>query len=218
MKKLHTIATTFLLASTAILNAEDDGRLLKPYIAGGFNLSQGDSRDLTQQGWNVGSFTGEFGVEFAIPNSTLVLRPNVGMSKMVGDKQSMPLMADGIQIGTIGRSGIYDMMAIYGALDLVYSPLKKWKWSAPIFFTTGPTLLTWNVDELYPPPETDYNQHDKGLKMGWRVGVGYVINSNLRVELTYTLSEWRSNRDLPYVSGWNPSRPSFFCLKASYSY
>jgi hypothetical protein len=186
------------------MRAQDEGGL-KPYVAFGLNISQGDSRDLTQNGLGVESFTGEFGVQFPLGGTSLNIRPNLGMSKLAGTTSDP-------------RSGVYDMMAIYGALDVVYAPFKKWEWAVPVTLSTGPTLLTWNVDELYPPPGGGYNQGDKGLKIGWRLGAGYEINSKIRVELTYTLSEWRSDNTLPYRSGWNPSRPSYFCLKASYSY
>jgi hypothetical protein len=162
---------------------------------------------------NVASFTGEFGVEFLQPQTGLILRPTIGVSKMAGDKQSV--FSEEAGNVWIGKPQIYDMMAIYGALDIVYYPFRKWEWGEPIMLSTGPTLLTWNVDELYPDGN-DYNQQDKGTKMGRRVGAGYEVNAKIRVELTYTLSEWRSRQDLPYRRGWNPSRPSFFCIKGSY--
>jgi len=70
------------------------------------------------------------------------------------------------------------------------------------------------------------NQDEQSLKLGWRGGVAYEINHMLNVELSYTMSEWRSrqgtgsgaNRVNPYQPGLNPSRPVYFSLKVFYNF
>jgi len=41
---------------------------------------------------------------------------------------------------------------------------------------------------------------------------------NLRVDLLFTQTEWRTRTGATYpvVSGFNPSRPAYFTIKASY--
>jgi hypothetical protein len=202
MKTLKFIVTTLLLASSTVLSAEDEGGL-KPYLMFGFNLAHSHSHDLTQKTFGgLNSFSAEFGFGFLHTPSGLTIRPNVGVARMTG--------AD----PTEANPYTYDMMGIYGGFDLVYQPLEKW--NLPVEVSTGPVFIVWNVDQREAPGNP--SQGDKGLKLGWRLSAGYVINTQWRVELSYSLTEWRSSSALPYREGWNPSKPAYFCLKASYSF
>jgi hypothetical protein len=201
MKIIHFLAAAVLLTSSTALRADGDGIDIKPYLAYGLDFAQGHSLDLTQKTFGgINSFTAEFGFQFLHQNSGLHIRPNIGIAKILsGDPtESMPI--------------VYDLMGIYGGVDVVYTPWRRW----PVLISTGPSFHVWNVDEQNTIDNPSQGQ--KGLKLGWRLGAGYEVNSKLRVELTYTLTEWRSNGELPYIQGWNPSSPSYFCLKASYSF
>jgi len=199
--KFSRLLTAVLFASSASLIAED---WHKEYIAFGFNFAHGHAHDLTQKTWGgLSDFSGEFGIQFKHPQSNVSIRPNFGMVKMSGDDP------------TEANTSTYNLMGIYVGADLVYSPVKV----LPLTITAGPSFHTWNVDRR--AVAGDPSQGDKGMKFGWRLGVGYDINPKYRVELTYTFTEWRtitSDKSTQWVPGFNPSRPAYFCLKASYSF
>jgi hypothetical protein len=199
--KITRFLTAVLFASSATLSAEDGHR---EYIAAGFNFAHGHAHDMTQKTWGgLNDFSGEFGIQFKHPLSNISIRPNFGMAKMTGDAP------------TEVNPNIYDLMGIYIGTDLVYTPFSL----LPLSITTGPSFHVWNVDKLSPFGSP--NQGDKGIKFGWRLGVGYDIDKKYRVELTYTFTEWRtiqSEVSTQYIPGFNPSRPAYFCLKASYSF
>jgi len=203
--KITRFITTALFASSAALFAEGDDGLFKLYLSGGFNFAHGHAHDMTQKTWGgLGAFTGEFGIQFKHPYAQKVsIRPNFGMAKILSDNT------------TEENPVLYDLMGLYFGFDLVYSPLQR----LPITFSTGPSFHVWNVDKV--DTLEDPNQRNKGVKFGWRLGVGYEVNSKWRVELAYTLTEWRTLRSSDsggtvIVPGFNPSRPAYFCLKASY--
>jgi len=202
MKMTHLLGIAILCASATTLCADGPEKGIKPFLAIGLDFAQGHSRDLTQTTFGgIGSFAAEFGFQFLHGDSGVSIRPNVGVAKLLsGDP-------------TEARPRVYDMMGLYGGADIVYFPSKR----LPIVLSTGPSFHVWNVDEVNPEIGSP-SPGAKGLKLDWRVGAGYEINSMFRVELTYTLTEWRSSSELPYVQGWNPSSPSYFCLKASYSF
>jgi hypothetical protein len=207
MKTTLLFGIAILCASATAFGADGLGKGIKPYLAVGLDFAQGHSRDLTQATFGgIGSFSGEFGFQFLHGNSGVSIRPNIGIAKMLsGDP---PLLESGEP-----KHPVYDLMGIYGGADIVYAPWNKW----PIILSTGPSFHVWNVDEVNVPFGKP-SQGAKGLKFGWRIGTGYEINSQFRVELTYALTEWRSTASLPFRQGWNPSSPSYFCLKASYNF
>jgi hypothetical protein len=185
--------------------AEDDDGLFKLYLSGGFNFAHGHAHDMTQKTWGgLGAFTGEFGVAFKHPMAQKVtIRPNLGMAKILSGST------------TEENPNLYDMMGLYFGFDLAYSPLER----LPVTFSTGPSFHVWNVDKV--GVLEDPNQGNKGVKFGWRLGASYEFNSKYRLELSYTITEWRTisrneNNGTVIVPGFNPSRPAYFCLKASY--
>jgi opacity protein-like surface antigen len=201
MKTLNLTATAFLLASSAALSAQEGDRAYKPYLALGPTFAQGDARDLTQSSNGINSWSAEMGIEFFNPIARIHMRPNFGMAKMYGVKQpdTWPWPT-------------YQMLAWYGGMDLVYKNPRGW----PVNLTLGPSFHVWNVEQMYFAGDT--NQPEQGLKFGWRGGVAYEINDNLNVELSYTMSEWKSRQGVPYQPGLNPSRPLYFSLKAFYKF
>jgi|GEM_PF-668303 len=213
------LLTAALVASSAALFAQTDD-WHKEYIAVGFNFAHGHAHDLTQKTWGgLGDFSAEFGIQFKHPQSNISIRPNFGMVKMNGVDPAVELPRP---VAGQPKTGLetYSLMGLYVGAELVHMPFKQ----LPILITAGPSFFTWNVDQraAFGNP----NQGDKGMKFGWRLGVGYDITEKYRVELAYTWTEWRtiSPNKAPtsvnsiWVPGYNPSRPAYFCLKASYSF
>jgi len=211
--------TAALVASSAALFAQAEN-WHKEYIAMGFNFAHGHAHDMTQKTWGgLSSFTAEFGIQFKHPQSNISVRPNFGYVKMTGNDPTVELPAPD---PTKPKTGLetYDLMGLYVGAELVHTPFKK----LPISITAGPSFFTWNVDQRAATGNP--NQGDKGMKFGWRLGAGYDITPKYRVELAYTWTEWRTISSLRkpqsvysvWVPGYNPSRPAYFCLKASYSF
>lgn len=198
--KIMRFLTVAIFSSSVVLVAQE-GIEYKSYVALGATLAHGHSHDLTQKTWGgFGSFNAEVGLQFKHSSAGVMIRPNFGMAKMTGDKP------------TEAQPEIYDMMGIYVGVDFVYTPSKR----LPIFATTGPTFHTWNVDMV--DSLDNPSQGHKGMKLGWRLGLGYEINNKFKVEILYALSEWRSDPDLSYVQGLNPSNPAYFSIRASYNF
>jgi len=202
--KITRLLTATLFASSLSLLAEDDNGF-KLYLSGGFNFAHGHAHDMTQKTWGgLGAFTGEFGVQFKHPYAKKVsIRPNLGAAKILAGSttEENPLL--------------YDLMGLYFGFDLAYSPIER----LPVTLSTGPSFHVWNVDKVGAIGNP--SQGDKGVKFGWRLGVGYEVNPKCRVDLAYTLTEWRTIRrgqpnNTVIVPGFNPSRPAYFCLKATY--
>ena len=197
--KTGTTLITALFAASVALSAQD-AQPVNPYISFGFNLAQGHAHDLTQKTWGgIGAFNGELGIDFKYPGANLKIRPNAGYGKILAGNE------------TTERS-LYDLVGIYGGIDLVYAPFAK----IPLSISTGPSMHTWHVARVNNPVGNP-NQGQSGLKFGWRVGFGYNVLDNVRVDLVFTQTEWRTLQgNNPVVSGWNPSRPAYFTIKGSY--
>jgi hypothetical protein len=197
---------------------EDDSKAFKAYISFGQNLAHGHGHDLTQCTWGgIGQYHVEAGFQFYHDLSTLMVRPNVGYTRLLGNPKE----------GMV----VYDAAAFCVGFDLVYSISKRF----PLKATMGPSFHWWNVDEVNfatrDNSDETYGEIHPGqgtttVRFGWRMGLGYEINSKYRVDFTYTFTEWRSNRTEtingvttnPYIPGVNPSLPAYFTLKASYSF
>ncbi|MCL1908692.1 MAG: outer membrane beta-barrel protein [Holophagaceae bacterium] len=199
--KITRFLTAILFASSATMSAQDD-KPLKPYVALGFALAQGHAHDMTQKTWGgFGAYAAEVGIQFDLPQTDVQLRPNLGMTRILGDKPNET------------HPKIYDLVGIYLGVDIVYSPFE----SLPLTITTGPSFHTWNVDEV--DSSGIPNQGDKGMKLGWRVGTTYVINKKFSVTMDFTLTEWRKDKSSTvFVPGFNPSRPAYFTLKGAYRF
>jgi len=197
-KMIQLLTGTLLVAAAPILHAQDSEPLLKPYVAFGYNLAQGHAHDMTQTTWGgIGAFSAEIGLQFQHPDAPLLIRPNLGYAKILGDP--------------IDGKKTYDLFGIYFGFDAVYSPFKL-----PVKISTGPAFHAWSVERVNFAG--DPRQGDRGTKLGWRFGVGYDVMRDLRVDLTYTLAPWRSTSKLPFTEGFNPGLPTYFTVKASYSF
>jgi hypothetical protein len=214
------LASALLLASASSLMAQsdvaddDDKKAFKTYVSLGQNLAHGHGHDLTQCTWGgIGQYHAEVGMQFYHELSTLIVRPNAGYTRLLGNPKE----------GMV----VYDAAAAFVGFDLVYSISKRF----PLTATMGPSFHFWNVDEVNfatrdnSTSNGDVIERGQGttsVRFGWRMGLGYEINNKYRVDFTYTMTEWRSNRtvgdDNPYIPGVNPSLPAYFTIKASYSF
>jgi len=206
-----TLAPALLLASASALHGQATAaEPMKAYISFGQNIANNHAVALSGQPWGgPGSFLAEFGLEFYHPATTLLVRPNAGYT-------------------------VYDLLGVFIGFDLVYNVSKK----LPITLTAGPSFHAWSVEqcsnvgwyydsaaEVYKPPTTPpYGSNmigERSLKLGWRMGLGYdvkVMGRQFRADLTYTMTEWRSRNNEPYRHGFNPSLPSYFTFKGSYTF
>jgi len=198
-KITQIFTSALLLASATALRAQDTEKIVTPYVAFGYNLAHGHGHDLTQTTWGgIGAFSAEAGIQFQHPQVPLLIRPNLGYAKILGDPVE-------------GRT-IYDLFGIYFGFDAVYTPWKP----LPVTISVGPSFHAWSIEEVNSLG--DPRQGNRGTKFGWRVGVGYDVMRELRVDLTYTIAPWRSTNTLSFKEGWNPSIPAYFTVKASYKF
>jgi hypothetical protein len=183
---------------------------------------------MTKSPWGgPGSFQAELGVEFLHTQSTLLVRPNAGYTRILSKepKEGQTSFTPGS-----GVAPICDLLGVYIGFDLVYNVSKR----LPLTVTAGPSFHSWSVERKgiigFP------NQGERSLKMGWRASLGYKFDEKYRVDFGYTMTEWRSNnlpirpdgnlsssqRESDYgpgrVYGFNPSLPSYFTLKATYTF
>jgi hypothetical protein len=199
--KITRLLTAAFFVSSVALSANEDDKLLKPYIGLGFAFAHGHAHDLTQKTWGgPGAYAGELGLCFNLPQTNAQLRPNVGIARLLGGAP------------TEENPSIYDLQGIYLGLDIVYSPFEN----LPLSFTTGPSFHTWNVVKaaaIIPA------MGGTGMKLGWRLGTTYAINKQFSVTLDYALTEWRiSPAGSLIIPGYHPSRPCYFTIKGSYSF
>ena len=221
-KIAKSLAPALLLASSTLLLAQE-GEPMKAFVSFGQNIAQNHALSLTDKTWGgPGGYHAEFGIEFYHPASTLLVRPNAGYTRMMSkpDPEAWYRDEDGDYLRVPKRS-VFDLMAVFVGFDLVYNISKK----LPITATMGPTVHFWTVKMANNvTPEINYRTRgkmgDTKPKLGWRAGLGYdlkIKDESVRVDFTYTLSEWRSKSN-EARSVVNPAHPSFFTLKASYTF
>jgi hypothetical protein len=138
------------------------------------------------------------GLEFFNPYAGVSFRPNLGYARILGDQQ------DGLKV--------YDLLGVFVGLDVVFNPFKN------ISLYTGPSFHTWSIEDVDPIMNADPRQGNRDFKLGWRIGGGYDIKPNIRVELSYAITEWRSNSEIDFRPGYNPSRPGYFTIKGIYKF
>ncbi|MDR2561381.1 MAG: hypothetical protein LBC63_06405 [Holophagales bacterium] len=213
----QALTPVLLLASSAILMAQSEDDSLKAYVSFGQNIAQNHSLSLTGVPWGgPGCYHAEFGMEFYHKRSTLLMRPNVGYTRLL----SKPGEPERDELGAIVKPlpNLYDLLGVFIGFDLVYNVSKK----MPLTVTAGPSFHSWTVEQTtnVPPGYGDVRQQgEKRMKLGWRMGVGYGFKDDMfRVDFTYTMTEWRSSSRLPYKEGFNPSLPSYFTLKGTYTF
>jgi hypothetical protein len=228
-----TLAPALLLAAPICLSAQDN---LKAYISFGQNVALNHSLTMAGAPWTgPGCYTAEFGLEFYHPASTLLVRPNAGYTRILSDPATSKLGEWGQKIERAPT--VYDVMGVFVGFDLVYNVSKK----LPITVTLGPSFHAWNVVQSNNVTSPAYfgekYMNESRIKLGWRMGIGYGFKDNkFRVDFTYTMTEWKSEegqiRNGRELDGeWNgdewlyapinmpnPSRPSYFTLKATYTF
>jgi hypothetical protein len=199
------LASALLLASWTALTAQDDGGdSMKTYVSFGQNIAYNHASTLTGSPYGgPGAYQAELGIEFLHTDSTLLIRPNVGYTRLLS---KTPKELENGQM-----QSLYDVLGIYVGFDLVYNVSKR----LPLTVTTGPSFHSWSVERV--TGLGDPNQGERSLRLGWRMGIGYKFNDAYRVDFGYTMTEWRARRDA-YVEGLNPSLPSYFTLKGTYTF
>jgi len=217
------LAPALLLASSSLLLAQE-GEPLKAYVSFGQNFAQNHALSLTDKTWGgLGCYHSEFGLEFYHPASTLLVRPHAGYTRLLSKPDpSTWYRDDGGDFIEKQQRTVYDLTAVFAGFDLVYNVSKK----LPITATMGPIVHFWVVKQSNNVTSEDvFFKRDKigdtRPKLGWRAGLGYdlkIRDYDVRVDLTYTLSEWRSTNKTGYREGMNPCHPSYFTLKASYTF
>jgi len=211
-KIMNSLASVVLLAAPAVLRAQSDD-VLKCYVSFGQNVAHNHAATLTGTPYGgPGSFHAEFGVEFLHPQSTLLVRPNAGYTRILS-KEPRVWEVDGYYGPEFVQEVIYDLLGVYTGFDLVWTVSKR----LPITATAGPSFHWWSVERA-GVPLSQRAQGTREVKIGVRLGVDYAINQTFRVGLAYTMTEWRSRASLGYREGFNPSTPCYFTVKGSYSF
>ncbi|WP_285571554.1 outer membrane beta-barrel protein [Geothrix limicola] len=194
MKKiLSSLAAVLALASAASLRAQEkDGIVLSAAIL----TPHGDALDLNRQtmkgyGFQVGylSHPEGYGVSFLTYFGHQILP-----GKETTDASTFNLAANLIGV------------------DLNYKID-----GTPLSIYTGPSIHQWQVERRGGDPVTA-NQGDQNWKLGWRLGVKYVINEDWSVSTGFTQTQWRSRANLDYTPGLNPSRPAYWTFQANYRF
>jgi hypothetical protein len=199
MMRYFTAALILGLAP-GLLAQEDKEDFFKPYISLGLNFAAFNGKELTHKTFHgIGSYTAEAGVQFGYDPAGVFIRPNVGYAR---------LRADYIDEEALACS----LAAVYVGFDVVYQPEKWGNFSAYL----GPSFHSWQVEELHPWGSDMLGE--TRMKFGWRFGVGYDFLKDFRVDLSFTQTEWRSNEEIDYIPGYNPSKPAYFSIKASYKF
>jgi len=219
-----SLAPALLLVSSTLLLAQE-GEPLKAYVSFGQNIAQNHALSLTDKTWSgLGNYHAEFGLEFYHPASTLLVRPNAGYTRLLSGKPEAGWSEyddKGFLIEHPART-LYDLTAVFVGFDLVYNVSKK----LPITATMGPIFHFWSVWQVNNVTQEmiyfkEDRMRDSKPKLGWRAGLGYnfkISDESVRVDFTYTLSEWRSTNKEGWQQGLNPCHPSFFTLKATYTF
>lgn len=195
---------------------------------GGLVSPQGDARDLTHKSRG---FTLEAGLR-VYPKAwggTVGFQPYAGMVKVDGDRDFKAWVKynDGTVGGPIPTTGYtpdvvesivdqkytYNLRGDFAGFDILYKPWDH----LPLHIHTGPLLTQYYIERLQP---FEAAMGDATPKLGYRAGVSYDLDKQWQVHLTYTQTEWhsRNNKVLPYEQGFNPSRPAYVSLTASYSF
>jgi len=190
--KTSTILLAGVLALAPSLRAEAPVLVL----SGGLLANQGSTLDLT--GKKYGGYTVELGALFSPENFGPRIMAYVGMARIPAADP-----APGASTFTMDSPRL-------GA-DLVYQPWEK----LPITIRTGPSFHIWQVKAKGNSPLA--SQDDRGVKLGWRAGLGYEVTRNWCVSLYYTFTEWRSDPNQGLETD-NPSRPSYLSLMGSYRF
>ncbi|GLH71756.1 hypothetical protein GETHLI_02580 [Geothrix limicola] len=223
------IAGLALAAAATPLFAEGP---LNLYVKGGLVSSQGDARDMTNNGHG---YTLEFGYTGA-PESWkgLQYRVYAGMVTMPGDAGFKPWLrvdqGNGSEVipyseyqamsasqqssmTVFEQKFSYDLRGNFFGFDMIH-PFTVGSQSFTAFL--GPSLHQWFVTRVNP----NATQGDRNWRAGWRLGLGYPVTKDVDLNLAYVFTEWRSKNSatMTYEKGGNPSRPAYLTLTASYHF
>ncbi|MBI1753902.1 MAG: outer membrane beta-barrel protein [Acidobacteria bacterium] len=165
-------------------------------LSAGLVFAQGDSLDMTHK--SSGGYGFEIGYQIAPKDFGAEVLFYGGWKKLPA---ATPVP---------GRA-TFELTGPNAGFDLVYKP---WA-SLPVSLSTGPSIHVWQVEQQGVP---NGKKGDQGLKLGWRAGVDYAINSEWSVGLKYTLTEWKSTPSDDPAQRFGPYRPAYLSLQASYRF
>jgi hypothetical protein len=192
MKKSLSILTLGLLAGPLAQAQAPAPSADQVVLSAGLFFPQANALDMTHK--STGGYGAEIGYQFA--------PKDYGVDFLIyGGWKKLPAADPTPERRT------YELTGPHFGLDLVYRP---WD-GVPITVATGPSFHVWQVEEQGVP---DGRKGDQGIKLGWRLGLGYDINHEWSVGLKYTLTEWRSSPD----QGIPPTRPAYLSLMGSYRF
>lgn len=206
---------TLLLAGLATsLACAQDG----PQITLGLLAAQGNTATMTKKIW--GGYTFQLAYQFTPETTGISIRPNVGWGTLPGNA-SVP----GRTPDSVWGPNSYQLTFWNVGCDFIFIPLDR----SPIKILTGPSAHLWQVDRINGVVPRMGNQ---SWRAGWRLGLEYPIQKRMNVGLSYTLTEWNSNRAearnwLGYkddtttptgIDGVNPSKPAYFTIYANYRF
>lgn len=198
MKTLPTFLSLVLAAAPLAAQAPaSDGTF---QASAGLAFAQGDALDLTNK--LAGGYLFEVGYQI----HPLETGPSVLF--FVGYKR-LPEGATGPSRTT------YSLTGPHVGVELVYRP---WE-SVPLTIATGPAAHVWQINRTNQPGTLG----DQGLKIGWRLGVSWLVSRQWSVDLKYTLTEWGGGPDgsgAPVHPGdpAGPVRPAYLSLLGTYHF
>lgn len=176
------------LPASAQTPASDDGLFV---ASAGLAFAQGDAQDLTRK------VSGGYAFEVGYQIHPKDFGPSIlffGGYERLPEGDSTPERPSFALVGPR-----------FGA-ELIYKP---WA-SLPITLATGPALHVWQVAQKDVPGTPG----DQGVKIGWRLGVSYLVNHQWSVDLKYTLTEWGGG-----PTGNNTAyRPAYLSLMGTYRF
>ncbi|HJV48046.1 MAG TPA: outer membrane beta-barrel protein [Geothrix sp.] len=206
---------TLLMASLATsLAFAQDG----PQLSVGLLAAQGNAATMTQKIW--GGYTFQLGYQFTPEGYGVSIRPNVGWGTLPG-KSDVP----GRTPDSVWGPNSYQMNFWNVGCDFIFTPSDR----SPLKIVTGPSAHLWQVDRINAVIP---RMGDQSWRAGWRLGAEYPVQKLVNVGISYTLTEWTSNRAaarnwMGYkddtatptgIDGVNPSKPAYFTVYANYRF
>jgi hypothetical protein len=209
---------TFLLAGLVGLSASPVSAQDGPQLTVGILTPQGDAGVMTQR--HIGGYAFQFAYAFSPEGYMCTIRPNVGWGKMPG-KSDVP----GRTPASVWGPNSYDLGFWNAGVDFVFKPFD----ATQLKVLTGPSAHLWQVNRI---GATSPRMGDQSWRAGWRVGCEYPVAPLANVGISYTLTEWTSNRGAAHtwpgyvnetktptaIDGVNPSKPAYVSLYVNYRF
>ena len=188
-----------------------------PQVNVGLLAAQGNAVTMTRKVW--GGYSFQLGYQFTPEGLGVSVRPYLGWGTLPGLKS----IADRTPASVWGPNS-YHLTCWTVGTDFLFTPF-----ASPLKIFTGPSLHLWQVERIDGIIPDMGNQN---WRAGWRLGAEYPVMKELSVGVSYTLTEWSTERTAPenwegfsdlnstptYIDGVNPSKPAYFTVYASYRF